>query len=65
MLYSMHLIQLVLNSILFLLWPNTLLGQCCQNMMESMGARQCGNDRPGFGVPSVSPETAGYNIKTF
>ena len=30
-----------------------------------MDARQCGNDRPGFGVPSISPEIEGYNYTTF
>jgi hypothetical protein len=29
-----------------------------------MGASQCGNDRPGFGLPSITPGIAGYNYKT-
>jgi hypothetical protein len=28
----------------------------------TMDASQCGNDRPRFGLPAVTPETAGYNI---
>jgi hypothetical protein len=30
--------------------------------MARMGASQCGNDRPGFGLPSITPGIAGYNI---
>jgi hypothetical protein len=29
-----------------------------------MVASQCGNDRPGFGLHSITPGIAGYNYKT-
>jgi hypothetical protein len=30
-----------------------------------MGASQCGNDRPGFGVPSISQKLRANNCKRF
>jgi hypothetical protein len=32
--------------------------------LSPMIASQCGNDRPGFGLPSITPGIAGYNYKT-
>jgi hypothetical protein len=33
--------------------------------IQPMVRRQCGNDRPGFGLPSITSGIAGYNYKTF
>ncbi len=33
-----------------------------QDLM-TMDRGQCGNDRPGFGLPSITPGMAGYNYK--
>ncbi len=33
-------------------------------MIQNMDARQCGNDRPGFGVHSISEKLSAITFKT-